>query len=652
MSEVESLNHRDWKKFESNPKFESFMDMYLTALCVDNYWWFRMFGVYHNAMAHYDASLYDATARFLQTWKREDGTHIRTKFLVMARESCKTQDTLAWDAWQFVRNQNQRLLFRAYADAKAHELLLALRNILQSPSFAHRFPWVHPARKRNGTEVLWKEDRILIEREEMSLRSPSVEACGIDSDPTGSHFNLRHCDDMETQANAYSEVGLKKMLAKFLNDVNLMEAGSKTVVCGTPWIQTGLINGVVQRQGDFANHDYDVMLVPSEIKIFDNPYDFPEPVLLPDRETVRCEAAGFPTSEATLCGCQAQVTFFSKAARDTVVEIREIVWNDGSHFRVNRPFPEPLGDPLQCHVGNVKPAALNRWTLDSVDWIPGEGSKKIARKSLVASRREQGSMVYNCQMLLNPVDPASLVFNEQHIDKFPLELMPTGNGKWFRAIDLATAKQSDSATAITTGFFDDNGLWITHMLKEDCAQPLDILLELFLGTLRIQDKGGSLQSTFYESGNIERTILNSYDIQEAQRNPYEYFKGRGGKYEQAAETMLKDRGPVFLRLHEISRGGNETKIMRIAWAQPFVEAKMLHVMQGCKSYQQLMDEINTLTMSSSGMFDLLDTISTIIRNGRPPKKQQNQGNINASFIKEQQRAMFRINGSAALRGWR
>lgn len=656
VGEVEDMAPESWRRFLAHDKFELFADEYLTAKCITDFWYFRHYGIYWRARGHYDAPLYgpEGTAGFLQNWTREDGTPIRVKFLVINRDACKTQETIAWDTWDFARDVNNRLLIRAFTDDKAKEICLGLRQTIESESFQHRFPWVRPARRGHGQSLLWKDDRLLLDRADISVRSPSVEACGEGKDPTGGHFHRRHGDDIEVKANAFSDVLMKKMIRTFRNDTNLMSAGSRSVICGTPWVLNGLVYPVMMHRGDFADHEYDLFVQPATVKVFSQPFSGAEPILLEDRVTVRAQGAGFPTIEGNLIGCQARVTFFSKAVRDTVTEIREIVSNDGDHFRVNRQYPRILGQPLQYSCGPDKPAAPNRNTLDSVDWIPGRNDGiAIARKSLPAAKIEQGTLDYEAQMNLNPIDPGSLIFQEDHAQIISEDQLPAeGDRIWYQAMDMADARKSKASTAITTAFHHVTGLYVMHLVYENAMKPLDILLALFLGALRVRDWGGQLRTTLHEAAHAERAILNRTEIREIEKNPFAFFEARGGRYRQAAEMHFRESGPVFLRLHELTRGGNESKTGRISSTQPFVEAKMFHVIDTCPHLEQILEEMATFTLENTATFDIWDTIADIIRDGRRPKppqpKTDRPGN---DFIRRNKQALLRLRLAGSVPRW-
>lgn len=648
--EMDSLSVQGLEKLDNLWNRDRILNEYLTALCITDFWHFRQYGVYWNARGHYDSPLYgpEGTAGFLQSWKREDGTHIRLKFLIMFREGCKTQEAIAWDCWNFVRDPNTRLLIRAFADDKAHEINMGLRNTLKSPHFQRRFPWVKPAVKSNGTEILWKEDRFILDREDVSVRSPSCEACGITASPTGGHFQRRHGDDLEIDRNANSELLLAKMIECFKNDDNLMVAGSQSLICGTPWAKDGLINGVNKNKGDFKDHDYDVFSMPCTVKVFDAPFDIHEPILLDDRVTFRCAGAGFPTAEANLVGCQARATFYSSAAKDNVTELREIVWNDGEHVRVNRTYSPILRQPLVLSCGPDKPAAMNRHTLDSVDDVPDSHASKddsfevrIARKSLPAAKRTQGTIVYSAQMDLNPVDPSSVVFHEDDIVWVRRDELPHEHRRFYQAMDLATAKKTASSSAIVTGFHHPTGLYLTHCTYANQMKPMDILLALFLNAVRVKDMDGFLTNTFHEAANVERTLL--ADVAHIQSDPFKFFYDRGERYMDAADINFKGIGTLTLRLRELSRGGNESKTARLSGMQPFVEAKRLHIVEDIQHRDTIVEQFTTFTLASEEMFDLLECIADIVREGRPPVvPKQEQPDPGREFKRRQNEAIQRL----------
>ena len=638
-----------------------FQDEYLTQKCITDFWAFHRY-MYADAMSHYWPPLHgpNGLAGYLQNWTKKSSrgevVPVSVKFIVIAREHCKTQEAILWDVWQWVRDPNYRCLLRAYNDPKAAEISLAIRSTIEKQRFASRFNWVRPATV-NNKRILWKASQFLLQRDNVSLRSPSVEACGVKTDPTGGHFDFGHYDDFEVRENTVSDKDRLHMLKTWRADSNLFVAGASRIVCGTPWHKHALINAVCHRLniddapdfGDFTKHEYDVFYQPCTVVQDFSPYDISEPRLYEDRLTVKCDMAGFPTVCNNLTFCQVRATFHDPAMHDIVTETREAVWNDEDTIRVNRPFSSHLGQPLQLWIGNEKPAAPNRCTLDCIDLDqrtrherPIEiNSYNIARTSLPKKRIEQGTFMFSGQMDLKPIDGASVVFDKDDVVRVDEEDLPKER-LYYRACDFATAQKTAASNVITYGFWTTSDFYITKVVKKNMMKSSEKIRELILGAHRLQKAGYPIRCTFFENANIEKTLMEF--IQQAQRNPFEYFTALGGTDKMIAETEFADSGPIHFMHRVIKRSAAKNKELRIEEIQPFVQGGHLKIVKGCEGEAVFFEELGTFTRDGGGTFDILDTVRDLVAEGRPMANAVLHRTDSAAFpswLQVQQRAMLR-----------
>lgn len=643
--DVESLEGGAWRRFQGHPKYVSFADEYLTAKCVTDFWWFLSFGVYHNAMKHYDPVLHQDVCRWLCRWSRvQHGMEIpvRVKWLIMARELCKTQILIAHDVWSWVQDRNQRLLVRGYIDTKAAEISSALMEIIESPRFQRRFGWVRPETRGGSNQyVLWRPDKFRLERDEIGVRVPSMEAYGVDGEPTGGHFHMSHYDDYEVDTNANSDVLRAKMFNTWKNDNNLHMAGSRRKCAGTPWSRQAIVHGVLYRCNGLDQHDYDVYRMPCWLPRLDRPFDGMEPVLEGDRRTLRDWGAGFPTVEANLETMQARVLFFSPEIGDTVEEVREIVWNDGNRFRCNRPFPAILGQPLRYHIPVLAPACPIRQTMDSIDWTPEQGENELPpvvsqhrtypgvielnnRNSLPQKRHEEGPIIFAAQNELNAVDESSLILNPDDLVIIDEAEIPAGERKYYRAVDFATAKSTAASTSITTAFYHASGLYIVHIAYHEKMTSNAKILELLLGARRVEESGHRLLRTSFEkTGMIEDTLGEFWRL--ACRDPHKYFNdlgdkqpyGGGPSYAHYAQQWFTPGQRVSVPEHWIPR--KSSKIDRIKGVGPEWEAGRVHIVRTCPHLDTLYEQARSCTHDAKGSFDLLDNVADLVAEFAPPR---------------------------------
>lgn len=652
----ESLSRSDFNKLDIR-KRDKMIDEYLTQKCIVDFWTFLRY-VYRDAIQHYWPSLHgpDGLSGFLQKWDRLDRhgsrVSVAVKFIVVSREYCKTQTGIAWDVWNWVNDPNKRCLVRAYTDEKAGEIARTCRNIIGKEWFQRRFSWVKPALDK-GKPVLWKNNQFMLQREDM-LRTPSLEACGIKTDPTGGHFDFGHADDFEVKENTIYFADRERMIKTWRSDSNLFVAGSRRIMCGTPWHPYGLINAVSHRLniedipdgGDFRNHEYDVFWQPCCIEQDWSPIDIPEPRLYEDRVTLKMTGVELP---ADLQTCQARITFIDPILHDTTVETREIVYNDQYTVRLNRPIPAYLEQPLHLFIPNEKPAAPNRVTLDVTDLTPAIDHEKpkllekyeISRSSLPKKERDQGPMMFSGQMRLRPMSADSLIFNPDDIERIDASELPSGID--YRACDFATASKTAASSVISYGRWTSRDFIITRVVRKNKMSNADKILELVLGALRAKRSGNPLRNTFFEKAQIERTLMDFID--QACRDPFNYFRALGGIYARIAEAEFSDSGPVVFSRRILPRSATSSKLMRIAEIQPFVKAGCLKIVKGCEGEEAFFDEISRCTMDSSDTFDTLDTIRDMVAEGRPVAQyveQEQQRRGTTSWDDAQRRAFVNM----------
>lgn len=606
-----------WRRMESHPKFVPFASEYLSALCLTDFWYFLKYCAYYRGIQHYYEPLHGpyGLSGFLQDWSMDDGAGGKTpctlKMLAISRGHCKTQQaSIAYSAWRLARNPGERHMIRSHKDASACDILAGVKNILLSDTFARMFPWCRPA-LTGSRKTCWSRSAILLHRVQ-NLRTNSVHAFGFNSDATGDHFDYGVYDDWETDESAHSEELRAQLFERFDLDENLMEGGPRLGI-GTPYHREGWIQSAIERKNGFQNKRYGLFVRRDVYKAFDECFAGDECELLDDRETFVCRGAGFPTELFDLKTCQAAVSFFSPVVRDTVTELREVVWNDGEHFRVNRPIPRPLGQPVSWKIGNEKPTAPNRCTLDSVNEHPEE-TDGIIRRSLPELRKTMGTRIYSAQMQLNPIDSASLVFNPENIVEVDEADVPRDDISNYRAWDLASSKKTKASTAAVTAVHHHSGVYIVNIYYGNRWSSPDILLELFLGKLREESLDRPIQCDFFENARIEETIGDF--IRKAELAPYDFFVAMGGKFRIAAEKFLKEyRSGLFVHRREIKRPGYQSKTMRIQTIQPVVDSGKLHIVKGIDNSDVFWRQVETFSLDSNDSFDVLDCVRDVVVEG-------------------------------------
>lgn len=383
----------EWRKLKraDRARFLQFHDSWLTAKTLISFPHFLWYGVYWGARKHYRGELFRRMADWMEAWEE------KIKFLLVAREHTKTQMAIVWMAWELARDVNTRILIRAYNTPKAQQIGRGLRELLDSPIFRNRYTWVTPKLKRDTRQKeMWGNEGLILDRPDLGVRVPSVEMCGLEKDPTGGHFNCQVCDDYAIKDNETSEILQAELFDKFKEDDNLILAGGRRMICGTIWAKDGFLDSVKNHEKHFADVDYDLFFQPGEVEVFPAPVGGHEVKMEPDRLTFTVADTGLPDA---LKYHQARLTFENPVEGDTDVVIREVLWSNDHQFKVNRPIDALYeGEPLGFTIGNTRPAAPTRFTLDCVDHVmpPDRADDYPDRSSLYLKRKSQGPYTYGC----------------------------------------------------------------------------------------------------------------------------------------------------------------------------------------------------------------------------------------------------------------
>ena len=642
VASIEGLSSREWKRFRGHRLYRGFMREYLNAKCLTDFWYHMRFASYFGQMQHYDPLFhgYDGMAGFLTRWER-DTPHgpasVPLKGDFVSRSLCKTQEGANWLTWELARDPNHRLFIRSYSDPLAANIGGIVRSILDSPYYQNCYPWVRAKTKDNGQKFRWRDDELLIARDATGLRTPTMVCRGMESSVTGEHFTLGLYDDWETEKNAYSHDQRTQMFDKFLDDIPLYEAGARRLVNGTPWHPDGLVQSMISKKGLCKDWDYELFVHAATVQCFDEEFEGVEPILEGDRVTVRDTTQAFPTAMADLVHCQVRMRFFYAEAGDYIEEIREVVENTGTCFRVNRPFPATLGAPLSYVIGNKKPVCVQRMTLDSVDWVPPaiELNSRCARLSLPATKANLGSMKYAAQYDMDAVDRGNLILNREYLQIIDEADLPAGERRYFRSCDFASKSRTKAGSAITTGFLHEQGLFITHMFYQMDADVLTKLLELFIGFQRVARINAptpgtsfALKATLFEPAQIEKTTREL--IGECQKDPHKFFSALENPiYPAAAEQWFTPGRPVHLTQRNMSR--TTAKTYRVVGLQAPLEARQIWVVKGCPHLETLMDHMDRFKMDSTEYLDLLETVQDIWAECSRPVAKEEKPKVGVEF---------------------
>jgi len=626
VTEIESLDGRGWAAFDAHPRRLDFELEWFRARCVADFWTYLWHFGYFNNRKHYDPVVHRRMADWLQDWTMEvhgERVPVQTKVLSTMRGGRKTQlGSILFTVWELLGEQGLRYLFRSYTDGKAQEIIRAIASKIQNPRHIEVFPWLRPAAKANGQSILWSvsDGQLLIDRPDLDVRSPTIEAIGMKKDPTGGHFYRGRYDDWEVQANTESDEMRPDIVGKWKSDKSLYEAGRQILLTGTPWWPGLLMDSAINCKNEFADMLYDTFILPAAYKAFETSWEGESPGLMPDRVTVVTGDHAFPVSEDNLRHCQVRMVFWSEQRKDTIIELREIEWNNTNTFRVNRPYPFILGQPVSYYIGPDKPNLPTIHTMDGVD-EHSDDEAVLARKSLPQELYEQGPRIYSMQMQLQAKDKATQVLSSEDVRLVEWSEVPKGNVYCFRSIDMATSKKTKDSTAMMTALVHETGWYITHIYVQNTVTVTGALFELFAGYIRSEESGYPIMTHFMEEATLEH-VMREFLIP-AEQDPYGFFS-KIPEYNKRAETLFnspgKQRGAMFLARKSIPRGGQESKDSRIVGTQPAYQQGRIHMVKGIANGDTFLAQLDDFRVGDKNCKrDLLDNITDLIREGYPPR---------------------------------
>lgn len=593
---------------------------FMQAKCVADFRNFLWFGAYMHARKHYRGRLFDRMATFLQ-----ESSH-KIRFMVVAREHRKTQMLMAYKVWRLVQDQNRTVLIRAFQKKpNAQDIARGMQEIMESDRFKHLFPWVQPELK-SGTrsKEMWSKEGMLLKRSDVGKRVPSVAVHGFESDPTGGHFTDQLCDDLAVQDSEKENIR-PQLYEKFKNDDNLMLAGAQRDIAGTIWAYRGFMDCARLHKGQFEDMDYDLFFEPAEVQVLPAPLTGDTALLCEDRLHLKLKhlSSELPSDNGGVAYCQAKITFESENAGDTTVVAREIEVNSANEIRLNRPIETIHGDKVVAwQIGNYRPAAPSLFTMDTVDLMaPLEmQDHQVNRASLPAKRKSQGSHVYAAQMLLNPRASDECLFDSQRLRWIARgdfdDIVKHTKGTWFRKCDLSSAKRTGSFTAMTLGYVCDRGVFVRRMFW-GLPKTHIILLELFRGYTWLRTEYDAfVRHVQFEKAHIENTVRENLDA--AMKDPYAYFM-LYKDCESFAKAFLSQGRPIFIPLHEVSRG-EAGKVDRINHhLSPLLEQERLYVVEDIEHTDRLTEEMDGCTLESEVGIDLLETVGDLCAEFRLPE---------------------------------
>ena len=664
VGEFESLSPNQLRRLGQRRDFAKHDWNYTKAKCLLDFWTFVKHGAKY-PMAHYSGALHGMTkndppypveygmSHFLTHWtKEENGIEIPVpmKVVEVSREHCKTQlGPIAFGSWIIGRDPDVRIALRSHILPKAQEILGGLKGLLNKEAYKAVFPWVEPYKVSKRT-VQWDKTAIIVDRVNKELRTPTVEAGGVDTQYTGGHYEWLFYDDFETEDSANSIIERAKLENRIRHDVALATGGTRWVIWGTPYNVKAIMAQALRGSGVFEERLYDLFKAPCMYEAIPSALRVEEPWLGPDRVTLHVGDHEFAGPSLNLH--QAKVEFYSEHRKDIVTEIREVVDSSSEHVTVNRPFDTTLNEPLSVIVDKFKPTLPERFTLDRFDVFPADFEDTgVARSSLLERKAGLGSHIFQSQFMINPLDPENCLFRRDQIKLVTEEDVPRGNVFTYRTCDLAGPKRRGSKTAIASAIHHESGIYFIHFFIGDKTKT-QTLWELFIRMNWLkQNYRQEFKWTSFETAGREEFLREDLTI--ATRDPNAYFR-QIPQYVVAADREFEAGKRMNMSSITVPRGGWASKETRIASMQSTFESNQIHFVSGiehCEEVIEYVEMYNPAQGEDNEGLDILDCIADHVREGKVPRAVEEKPVVPGSdFLKLQKEAMMRQGMAKASKG--
>ncbi len=154
----------------------------------------------------------------------------------------------AYPLWRVVRDPSRRILIRAIGMDLARKFLSWIKTQFSNNRkfralYGHYIP-----RKR---ETVWSADYIQMFSDKRRGKDPSLTAFGMESDPTGSHFDEAIIDDAVAESNSMTEDQREKTKEHIQNIIPLLDPGMPLTDIGTRWHDDDAHAMFVDKKGAF-----------------------------------------------------------------------------------------------------------------------------------------------------------------------------------------------------------------------------------------------------------------------------------------------------------------------------------------------------------------------------------------------------------------
>jgi predicted phage terminase large subunit-like protein len=217
--------------------------------------------------------------------------------------------------------------------------------------------------------------------------------------------------------------------------------------------------------------------------------------------------------------------------------------------------------------------------------------ERLTHEFLAEQRRDQGSYIFSCQYMNNPVDDETATFKHSYMQNIEWDLVKDKPINWVVAVDPSSeGPYSDYAAFVLAGLDAEQNLYVRQIHRSKMNYS-DIITLMFDWYHRYQPRRMALETIATQS-NI-RYILN---------------------------TEQKARG-VWLPVKEI-KARSSTKEDRIRSLAPYYEyGRVFHVNE-CKQLDELEYELTHFPKGEND--DIIDALATVLEIATPPTGRRNR----------------------------
>lgn len=221
--------------------------------------------------------------------------------------------------------------------------------------------------------------------------------------------------------------------------------------------------------------------------------------------------------------------------------------------------------------------------------------ERLTKEFLAEQRRDQGSYIYSCQYMNNPVDDETATFKHSYFKGIEWELVKDKPINWFLAIDPSMeGPYSDYAAFVLAGFDAEQNLYVRqiHRAKMNYAGIISLMFDW---NQRYQPRRIALETIATQS-NISYML----NTEQRQRN-------------------------VWLPVKEI-KSRSSTKEDRIRALAPYYEFGRIFHVQECNQLEDLEYELTHFPKGEND--DIIDALATILDIATPPSRKSKNRDSN------------------------